>query len=329
MFALLLVVAGIGLIAIAAYSWRYRHKPAAQTFALLMASITHWLLCIAGWSFSPTPETAIFWLWFQFLGVGSVPPLLFRYVLQFTGQGERLTLRRYLMLWIVPTITQPLAWTNSAHQLIFTSVRFASRGDLMVLEAWQAGPWFIVHSAYSFALVGVSLVIMGRSISKSAPNIFRRQLLLLILASIPALVLTLLNTLQIIAPDEISVPLSFVLFGGALVWAILREGMINTIPIARDLVIEQMEDGMLVIDQHDQIIDLNPAMQQLLDQRANDLLGKPIAVGLAHLPTLLHAIEHAPTDIEVPLHQHPQFYEVRVRPLIQRGVTAGKVCYFT
>jgi PAS domain S-box-containing protein len=205
MVALLLVVAGIGLIAIAAYSWRYRHKPAAQTFALLMASFAHWLLCIAGWSFSPTPETAIFWLWFQFLGVGSVPPLLFRYVLQFTGRGERLTLWRYLMLWVVPAITQLLAWTNSAHQ------------------------------------------------------------------------------------------------------------------------IEQMEDGMLVIDQHDQIIDLNPAMQQLLEQRANDLLGKPIAIGLAHLPTLLHAIEHATTDIEVPLHQHPQFYDLRVRPLIRRSMTAGIV----
>lgn len=76
--------------------------------------------------------------------------------------------------------------------------------------------------------------------------------------------LTILNTLQVLRPVELVVPLGFLLTGAAVVWSIMRDQLISVVPVARDLLIEQMDDGMLVLDEADRLIDLNPAMESLL-----------------------------------------------------------------
>lgn len=302
-------------------------KAATRTFALLMVAVAEWLFCMAGWGLSRTQSTAMVWFWLQFLGVSAVPVLLLTYVQTFSGRTANQPIVNRWPLWVVPAITQLLAWSNSAHLLMFRSVTFTPRAGLLALTDWEPGPWFIIHSAYSFLLIGAALVTMVRVILRSA-GVFRRQLLALLIAITPPVLLTVMNTLQLMPPDQLATPLGFMLTGGALAVAVIFYQMTNVVPIARDLLIEQMDDGMLVLDERRRIIDLNPAMQALIGQQRGSLLSRPLQEALANRAELYHGIvaaDLAPTEVSLDGGSASQQYEVTSRMLIERGSPMGRL----
>jgi PAS domain-containing protein len=54
---------------------------------------------------------------------------------------------------------------------------------------------------------------------------------------------------------------SFVITGGLLVYSIHRYKLMDIVPIARDMVIESMSEGWMVLDLNNRIVDLNPAAE--------------------------------------------------------------------
>lgn len=321
-----MLCAGVATLGLAVYAWRQGHRPSVRAFGLLTAAIALWVLCISFWTLSP-PELAIFWFWLQFLGVASVPVLLLIYVLEFTGRGAVLTARWLALLWAVPVITQLLAWTNGRHHLMFVSVDFARAGDYTVLQGWEPGPWFLLYSSYSFSLVAVSMALMARAALKTR-GLFRRQIVTLLLAIAPAAVLAVLNTFELLAPDQVVTPLGFLLSGAAIVWSILRHQMISVAPVARELLIEQMDDGMIVLDEEGRIVDLNPAMAGLLARARDQLLSRPLEQALADLPALLSAIRAAqsgPAEVELPGADGPLHYDMRLSDLLINRQQIGRL----
>jgi diguanylate cyclase (GGDEF)-like protein/PAS domain S-box-containing protein len=322
-----MLVAGTATFALAIYVWFQGAKPAVRTFSLLLAAVALWLSCISGWSLSPSADIALRWFWLQFLGVAMVPVLLLRYVLHFTGRSKVLTPGLSLALLVIPAITQIFAWTNSAHHQMFRAVNFVPRDGFLVLDFWVAGPWFLLYSTYSFGIAAVAILLMARALIGS-PDVFRRQLLTLLIAVAPAVVLTLLNTLQVLSADLWVTPMAFVLTGAVIVWAIVRHQMIAVVPVARDMLIEQMDDGMLVMDERERVVDLNPAMEVLLGRSRNELLSMSLARALLHIPDLLasaHAADSTPFEISLAPQGEARYYEATVRTLIYRSAPVGRL----
>ncbi|MBX0329596.1 diguanylate cyclase [Oscillochloris sp. ZM17-4] len=327
MFALLMLIAGTATSSLAIYTWIQGRKPSVRTFALLLAAISLWLICISGWSLSSTVDLAMRWFWLQFLGVAMVPVLLLSYVLHFTGRGSALTPSRRLALWVIPLLTQAFAWTNGLHHLMFREIHFSSRDGILVLSSWVAGPWFLLYSTYSFGIIAVALLLMARAVIGS-PNIFRRQLLALLIAIIPAIILTLLNTFQLLSANLWLTPMAFVLTGAVIVWAIVRHQMIAVVPVARDLLIEQMDDAMLVIDERERVVDLNMAMESLLGRGRGDLLSQSLYSALFHVPDLLDSArlpDATPAEIELSSGSRVRHYEVTARTLRHNSAPVGRL----
>ncbi|MBI5952256.1 MAG: PAS domain S-box protein [Chloroflexi bacterium] len=51
----------------------------------------------------------------------------------------------------------------------------------------------------------------------------------------------------------------------------------HVLPVARDAAFKHIQDGMLVLDRNDNIVDLNPAAIQIIGQDEETVIGKPIA----------------------------------------------------
>lgn len=327
MFPLFMLLAGAMTLGLGAFVALRSRKAATRTFALLMLAIAEWLFCMAGWGLSRTQSMALIWFWLQFLGVSAAPVLLFTYVQTFGGRAVDQTIAGWWPLWVVPATTQLLAWSNAGHQLMFRSVTFTPLGGTLALTNWEPGPWFLIHSAYSFLLIGVALAMMVRLILRSA-GVFRRQLLALLIAIVPPVLLTAMNTLQLVPPDQLATPLGFVLTGAALAVAVIFYQMTNVVPIARELLIEQMDDGMLVLDERQRIIDMNPAMQALIGQDRGRLLSRPLREALSDRGALCDGIiaaGSAPTEVSFAGEAAPQQYEITARTLTERGRPLGQL----
>jgi PAS domain S-box-containing protein len=71
-------------------------------------------------------------------------------------------------------------------------------------------------------------------------------------------------------------PIAFSLSGLMLWMSIFRFRLLNALPLARAAIIEDLADGLLVLDEINRVIDSNPTMQQILDSHAEQLVAKNI-----------------------------------------------------
>ena len=104
------------------------------------------------------PQTRIIWLSLRFLGPTVATLSIFVFALQYTGREKYASTRNIVLLSLVPLVTNVLVWTNYGN-LIFEYVRVvAPAGELVRLEVVY-GPWFWVHTAYSY-LTGMAAVTL-------------------------------------------------------------------------------------------------------------------------------------------------------------------------
>ncbi|MBC7236068.1 MAG: PAS domain-containing protein, partial [Chloroflexi bacterium] len=68
-------------------------------------------------------------------------------------------------------------------------------------------------------------------------------------------------------------PLFFIISCTAMAWGLFRFDLLNLLPVAREAVIENMEDAVLVLDGGDRVVDLNPAALALCKGSPSSIVG--------------------------------------------------------
>jgi PAS domain S-box-containing protein len=69
-------------------------------------------------------------------------------------------------------------------------------------------------------------------------------------------------------------PFLFTLTGLVFFWAIFRLRLLDVMPVARETLVEELPDGVLVLDDEDRVVDLNPAARALLQVDGDRWLGR-------------------------------------------------------
>jgi PAS domain S-box-containing protein len=98
-----------------------------------------------------------------------------------------------------------------------------------------------------------------------------------------------------------------------------RAGGSGLVPVARDQVLEQLGDPVLVIDERGQLVDLNPAAQRLLGVGGVGAVGRDAPLALAGWPALAASVAEGGRPVHLAGAAGPATYDVRVAPLSGRG----------
>jgi signal transduction histidine kinase/DNA-binding response OmpR family regulator/HPt (histidine-containing phosphotransfer) domain-containing protein len=108
--------------------------------------------------------------------------------------------------------------------------------------------------------------------------------------------------------------LGFTISSAFLTYALFRHRLLNLIPFARDMLVDTMSDGLIVLDLTDNILDLNPAAQTITQQPQTRAIGKPIF-------SVLPAIRSYPfnDEISVTINQVAHYYDVQSSPLYNQS----------
>ena len=275
------VIAG----AVAAIAWKRAVTSVGRFLAVLMASVFVWSLAAALEAAAPDTATKVLISKIEYIGIATVPVLMFLFALRFLQSGRKLDKILAAILWIIPAATIVLAFTNERHHLIWTGFSPAANpGDHLLL--YDHGPFFWIHAGYSYLLLFATTVCLLLAYFRFK-GVFRKQALSLLLA-FPLPWITNAVYLAGLANSKNGydfTPIGFAFSGLFLLWAMFRLQLVDLVPVARERVIESLGESLLIFDEAGRLAATNPAARKLIAEvggPAEDvpearLLGKPAA----------------------------------------------------
>jgi signal transduction histidine kinase/PAS domain-containing protein len=253
----------------------------ARALAATMAGITVWSGAYFVRLFAP--DWAVFGLTvLAFVGITTTPVAVLLFALQYTDREQYVTPVTTGLLCLVPLISLVLLATTRTHGLFYTSFEVVTIGPVKTALGTN-GPWFLVHTAYSFGALAVAsglLVTFGAR----QRRIYRRQAVFVVLAVAVAWGsnVAYLSGLTPLPRLDLT-PVGLAAAGGLLALAVFRARLIDVTPVARDAVLEALDDIVIVLE-GGRVVDVNAAANSLFGP--TDPVGRPAA---AVLPDVLTA----------------------------------------
>jgi PAS domain S-box-containing protein len=319
----ILTIAAVISAAMAAYTWRHRQTAGAKPFSLLMFVLFEWGFAYLLQVSSTNIVEQVFWSKIAFLGVVITPVIWLVFALEYTGRQFWLTRFRLVGLLIIPVFTTVVIWTNDSHHWFWANQQPIIVSDLHLINSTN-GFWFWVHAAYSYMLLLIGAIFIVRALLRW-PVQYRGQMIW-ILFSVAAPWLANAITVFKLLPVLIDLtPFAFTVTGVGMAFALFRHRLLDLTPIARDIVIEGMKDGMIVLDANDRIVDINLAAQDILNLSGEyQPIGKQLADVLTQWPEIIERYQDVTgvtDEISLGDGETQRWYELKLSPLVDERKT--------
>ena len=275
-YTIIMIVAAMVCMVIIVYVWPHRRKnPETLPLLLLLVGITEWICAALLGMLDPNLSHKILWAKIEYIGVVSVPLAVLVFVLHHSGIQQWLSRKRLAWLVAIPAITLLLAWTNEFHRLIWARYIPYLQGGLAFSDK-AYGPAFWVYWGYSYLLLLAATVLTVR-VMLASPRIFRWQSILVAVGILAPWAANLFYILHIDPIKNLDLtPLAFGFTGVSLAFGMFRWQLFDIKPFAQAAVISGMADGLMILDNQGRVLDVNPAAQVILSQKAQALIGKPV-----------------------------------------------------
>ncbi|MFB6194160.1 MAG: histidine kinase N-terminal 7TM domain-containing protein [Halobaculum sp.] len=251
------VVASSALCVVAWYHREYRH---ARPLIVLSFGAAWWATTsvVGAATTELATKRAVYSLSYPAIGVVSVAWYVF--TAQYTGRLRPPTRREAAALSVVPVGTGLAAATNDAHGLVWTAAETARRGTAAVMVV-DHGPVFWIHAVQAYALIGGGTVMLLTMVVRS-DDVYRTQAAFLIAAAVVPLGVNAAYFVGLTGAVDLT-PAAFSLSGVVLLAAVLRARLLRQFPLARELardrVLDEMSDAVLVTDDRGTVVDRNDA----------------------------------------------------------------------
>jgi PAS domain S-box-containing protein len=320
-FSLLLL--SIAALSIAGYAWQRRSMPGALPLSLMGVSLAVWSCGYAMELSSLTLSTALWWVRLEYVGIVSAPVAWLWFTAEYTDSLPWLNRRRVWLLGIVPVLTMVMILTNDVHRLFWQSIILSRNGFLTVFDS-TLGLWFWVHTAYSYLCLLAGTFFIIRFIWRT-PRRFHRQISALILAVAAPLIGNVIYLSGSSPWGKLDLtPFAFTVSLAMLAWNLFRLRMFEIRPIARDLVLQSMNDGIMAVDENGWVVEVNRAAATLIGLPPTQIVGKRARAALARWPAMVERyreVREAAEEIEVAVGTEHRWFDVRILPIYDARCT--------
>lgn len=295
----------------------------------------HWLiaallLTVAVWSASmglrhvpgaERLEAASLVGWFA--GVTFMPPLWLAVAVRLTGARRLLSGRAAAVGLGLPALLGFAALlSNDAHGLM---IRDGSYAALKRGASHYAGPLFWVQLAWCYGiLLGGVVLYLRQALRMIARGEAWRGLAVVVGATLP-LTASLLRAFGWLSgsfsptPGAVSVAVVLLM---AVYW---RHHVSDFVPVARQDVIENLSDAVVVSDPDGRFVDANPAAERLFRAPVSALRGRPVLEALADLAVALDSREVERSSSAVQTSDGPSLSRLRLRDGREMEITSATV----
>ncbi len=263
-----------------------------------------WLMIAAGigafWVIFETSAVTmaekIFWAKLEFTGGAFTPVLYLIFVLRFTGKEKFLSARNIAFLCILPLITLAVVFTNDYHNLMWSG--FSTISAKTNLMEYYHGVWFWTgYLAYSYIMLTIATFYIFSFIYHHRNSFQYHGWVILLGGLLPWSASILYLTGVNITPGLDLAPASITLSGLLLIYAIFHNRFLDLVPIARETLVETLQDGIIALDGQNRIQDINGAALSYLGIKNKSILGLSAQESGATVIPLLNAVtDNNPVD---------------------------------
>lgn len=312
-YFIFLTISALAVLSVFVVS-RQRSAPGSFALSAMLFAMFVWSFSYAlTWAFIPLGLKVLLFK-IMFLGIVAVPGLFLIFTLQITNRDNWVTFRNIILLCIEPAIILMIVWF--APQLAFRSIKSAIENDYHILEVVQYR-WFEINAIYSYLIILLALGLFLASY-RSAISFFKRQYMMIMVGSIVPVAFSIYTQTKNAAFKDLDLaPVAFGISGIIYAYAIFRHQFMDLVPIARGHLIENMSDGVLVLNTQGRIVDINPAMETFLEAPPASFIGKNVSEALniwnESTEHLMQGLETR-TELRMP-NKTSRYLELRVTPL--------------
>jgi diguanylate cyclase (GGDEF)-like protein len=320
-FGLFLILAALLITVLAFVAVRGGRTPETFSAALLLLGVA---LAAYGHGielFNDRQDGMMLGRGMYLLGWGLIAPSFLAMALRFAGDPSVAEPRRVAILFGVPMVLALGGATNGYHHLFYRVVWVERVADTVRLAVEPA----FFHWLNALTLMGYGAIAIW-TLLRSRAGLARHHRAMasyLALAGLPPLIAGVFHLLGWRILGVIN-PLPFVLaLDGAFLFAVVtRRDFLDLRPLARDVLMEQLPDGILVIDGRGVIVDHNAEAVRLLDLRP-PILGRSANEVLSTLPRVAARIA---SDSHAEFELHGRIIELRSARIAKgKGRSAGLI----
>lgn len=306
-YTIFLLIAGFITIAISIIIL-LKQKAAVWLFGVVMLLISIWSIAY-GLELAQLNLSAMYiFIQFEYVGISFLPAFWIIFVIKYTNNNQWLSYKYIILLFLIPVITLGLVITNRWHHLYYDFLSVVQSGDLYLL-AIEAGPWYNVHVIYFYLCMLGSTYLLFRYMQQGTKKYQIQNIILFVAALIPWVSNMLyLTGLRLHSHIDIT-PFAFLFTAFLISYGLFRYQLFNLIPIAREIVMQHMQEGMLILDENNRIIDYNTRVKTMLSYYDN-LLGMNMAEIFQKDEHVLFALQKDVEKIE--LEWEERIYEVNI-----------------
>lgn len=312
-FGVLALTAVINAL-VASVAWQRRGSTLARTyFSLMMVAATFYAAVAAMEAGSVAIADKIFWSTLEYVGSGGIAVLFLLFAEAFAYERSRFNARQLVRLSLWPLLNVILVATNAWHHWVWTAVVPGLSPSNSAVYEHGPGYFWILSCIYLYGLR--SFQLLAHSAFSGGP-LRRRQALFLWLGSLFPYLSGVLYSLQITPVGLNLTPMSFMATGLFSFWVLFRIGVFDAVPLAREMLIEQLQDGVIVVDLQHRIVDINPQGRSLTRLKES-YLGRSLHEALSSVPELLTNYDRG---IETPFglwlnSQHSHYVTIQISSL--------------
>jgi PAS domain S-box-containing protein len=295
-----------------------RSAPGSSAFAWLMLIIAYWCLTSALHALVPETDARIAIAKVRYLAVAVVGVLwmLFASGYARTSWPARADVRA--LLWVVPGIAVAAAMVNEWHGLIWRDIHSVEAGWGSGL-VYTPGLLYWINLAYTYACIAAGAGMLAIGI-RTFPPPYRPQYWAIVVGTVLPMSGNLLYWTRLRTAGMFDItPLTFAVSGLCFTWGLYHHRLFGLVPVARDMVVDSMEDGVLILDAERRLIDLNAAAERFTSVTPA-AAGRPIDTVV---PWWTKAVAETRGSSQMPAvvktEPGPRYFEVRVSPVRDRA----------
>ncbi|MGD8406347.1 MAG: PAS domain S-box protein, partial [Anaerolineales bacterium] len=295
------------------YAWLHRGARGVKAYTWYALGQTLWIFGFILELICPNLGNKIFWDGSQWLA-GLIILIAFPvFAVQYTDFELKRPKRMFWLSLVVPAAFALMLMIDNLHHWIYPNPSLNAANPFPEL-VYDYTPVVYAYAIYSYLVTLWGMSLLVRRFFRSH-NLYRAQIAVIVLGFLIPIIGTVLTLANVqFAPQRDGTPFTAALGNLIIAWGLVRFRLFEIIPVAREQVIENILDLIVVLDADNHVIDVNPAVLFALNRKASQVIGHHAEDVFAEWPDLIerfNKVENIDTEVALEAFGKKFHYEVK------------------
>ena len=320
--------AALAITMVAAFTFTRRKANGAWRLTWICTAGAFWAATEGMLYLGMSVETNLLLTYIQYIGITAIIPLTLLFALSVFG-FEAWAGRIKPALFTMAASILLLVWSNPIHHLVFSDYYRIDTGPVPMLGLKHGPLWWAIIG-YHYALSAAMSIVLMHTVA-TAEGVQRAHAVVILMA---VAAVWIVNAVYVTGnspiPNMDIGPLAFILVAVAMAWGFFRYNLLDVLPIAKDEIFTSLNAPILVLDEKDRILDLNPAAERLFRLSGSGIVGMDITQLIDKRPELAN-LNQTPHDgeIAIPLDGEERNFDLRISLLRdKKGGALARILIF-